>query len=329
MDTNAPKASIIIVSYNTKALLERCFDSVRASAGALAYEIIVVDNGSSDGSVEYVKENFPSVALIESAENLGFAAANNLGFKKARGEYVVLLNSDAFLVGDSLATSVRLMDAAPEVGLAGGRLVGEDGSWQPSARSFPGIWNDFLTLSGLAGRYRESRIFGRPDMTYIDQDRDLSCDWVPGAFTIVRKPILDELGAFDERYFLYFEEVDLCRRIKRAGWKIAYWPAIKVIHIGGASTAMFSRKLVTKSGMQMSLWRLQSQYLYYRKNRGGPTAFASMALERSFNRLRLRRNAADRPERAEESRVMLDLIRQAWVQTKGGRESPPRPWKGA
>jgi GT2 family glycosyltransferase len=165
-------------------------------------------------------------------------------------------------------------------------------------------------------------------MTYADQGRDLSCDWVPGAFTIIRRSALAGTGFFDERFFLYFEEVDLCRRIKKAGWKIAYWPAITVIHIGGASTAMFSRKLVTKSGMQMSLWRLQSQYLYYRKNHGWAKAFASMAFETAFNRLRLRRNAAAAPERAEESRVMLELIKQAWAQTKGGRESPPRPWKG-
>lgn len=328
MEAVSPRASIIVVNYNTKDLLKRCFDSIRGSAGDLSYELIVVDNGSRDGSAEYLRKEYPDCALIECAENLGFARANNVGYEKASGDYVVLLNSDAFLVGGSLAAAVELMDRHPEVGLAGGRLIGEDGAWQPSARSFPGLWNDFIIATGLSARNRQSRIFGRPDLTYLDQGKDILCDWVPGAFTIIRRPIVEELGLFDERFFLYYEEVDLCRRIKKAGWKIAYWPAITVIHIGGASTAQFSRKLVTKSGMQMGLWRLQSQYLYYRKHHGWATAFASKAAEELYNRLRLRRNAGSDPEKAEESKVMLGLIDQAWRQTKGGRESPPRPWKG-
>jgi GT2 family glycosyltransferase len=197
MEGRIPKASVIIVSYNTKGLLKRCIDSARDSAGDLPLEIIVVDNGSRDGSAEYLRREFSDIVLIESAENLGFARANNMGYERAVG--------DAFLVGDSLAASVALMDRHPEVGLAGGRLVGEDGAWQPSARSFPGFWNHFLTLTGLAGKFKESRLFGRPDMTWIDQDRDMLCDWVPGAFSIIRRPILERLGFFDERFFLYFE----------------------------------------------------------------------------------------------------------------------------
>jgi GT2 family glycosyltransferase len=322
------KVSVIIVSYNTKDLLKRCFDSVRDSAGGVNFEIIVVDNGSKDGSAEFIKNEFPGLTLIQSSVNLGFAKANNLGYKRSSGEYIVMLNSDAFLVGEALAVSVDLMDRQPEVGLAGGRLIGEDGSWQPSARSFPGIWNEFLTLSGLAGRYRQSRIFGRPDMTYIDQNQDISCDWVPGAFTIIRRAVIEESGFFDERFFLYYEEVDLCRRIKKSGWKIAYWPAVTTIHLGGVSAGTFSRKLVSKTGKQMGLWRLQSQYLYYRKNHGLIKALLSKHLESMFNKLRLMRNASRDPEKAEESRMMLALIRQAWTQTKGGTESPPRPWKG-
>jgi GT2 family glycosyltransferase len=323
-----PRISVIVVSFNTRQLLKRCLDSIRESSGTLPYEIIVVDSGSSDDSVDYLKREFPEVTLIESTENIGFAKANNIGFGKASGQYVVLLNSDAFLVGNSLVAAVELMDRHPDVGLAGGRLIGEDGNWQPSARSYPSIWNDFLTLSGLADRYRRSRIFGRPDMTYIDQNRDLYCDWVPGAFTIIRKEIIERIGLFDERFFLYFEEVDLCKRMRKAGWKIVYWPAITVIHIGGASTSSFSKKLVTKSGMQMSLWRLQSQYLYYRKNHGWAKAFASMAFEAAYNHIRLSRNAAANPEKAEESRAMIRLIDQAWTLTRGGRVSPPKPWKG-
>ena len=328
MSESKPRVSVIIVSYNTRELLGRCIASARESAGDLPCEIVVVDNGSRDGSADYVRREHPEAKLVESGLNLGFAKANNVGYGLSSGEYVVLLNSDAFLVGDSLAAAARLMDGRPEVGLAGGRLIGEDGGWQPSARSFPGIANDFLTISGLAAKYKRSPIFGRPDMTYIDQGRELLCDWGPGAFTIIRRSAIEEVGFFDERFFLYYEEVDLCRRIKRAGWKIAYWPAVTGIPVGVGSSAMFSRKLVTKSGMQMSLWRLQSQYLYYRKNHGLSTAFASMAFERAFNRLRLLRNAFASADKARESRVMLELIDHAWAHTRGGRVSPPRPWKG-
>jgi len=324
-----PKVSVIIVSYNTRDLLRRCLQSVHEQAGDLALEIFVVDNGSCDGSADFIKKEYPALTLLECPENLGFAKANNLGYRQARGEYIILLNSDAFLTGTSLVTAVQLMDHHEEVGLAGGRLIGEDGSWQPSARSFPGLWNDFLILSGLAARYRYSRFFGRPDLTYIDQGHDVYCDWVPGAFTIIRARVIEELGFFDERYFLYFEEVDLCRRIRQAGWRIAYWPAINVVHLGGASTSMFSRRLVSRSGTQMGLWRLQSQYLYYRKNYGWIKACASKTLESTYNRLRLLRNASRHPEKAQESRVMLELIDRAWKRTKGGAESPPRPWEGA
>jgi GT2 family glycosyltransferase len=328
MNARSPRLSIIIVSYNTKHLLKRCFDSIRDSAGDLDYEVIVVDNHSKDGSAEYIRKEFPAFTLIESGENLGFAGANNLGYERARGEFIVLLNTDAFMVGDSLAASVDLMDRHPEVGLSSGRQVGEDGGWQPSARSFPGLWNDFLIVSGLADKYGKNRFFGRPDMTYLDQDADIYCDWSPGAYLIIRKAVLEKVGFFDERFFLYYEEVDLCRRIKAAGWSIAYWPRVKVIHIGGASTSVFSEKLVSKSGKQMILWSMQSQYLYYRKHYGWPKAVASMAFSWAFNGLRLLRNRSRDPKKAEESRVMLELIKQAWSQTKGGRESPPRPWKG-
>jgi GT2 family glycosyltransferase len=326
---NDIQVSIIIVSFNTKALLDRCFAAIAASAGGLRHEIIVVDNQSRDGSVEHIRANHPGVILVESGANLGFGGANNLGFKQARGTYVVLLNSDAFLVGDALRRAHDLMERRPEIGLAGGRLIGEDGAWQPSARTFPGLWNEFVTLTGLAHRKPHSRLFGTPDMTWRDQNQEIICDWVPGAFMIIRKPILDSIGLFDPAFFLYYEEVDLCRRIRAAGHKIAYWPELTIIHIGGASTASFSQKLVSKSGRQMGLWRWQSQFLYYRKQHGFLKAWASGQLEAGFLRLRLLRNRKRDEGKAEECRVMLELIRKAWTNTRRGTVSPPIPWPGA
>ena len=324
----AKKISIIIVSFNTKHLIDRCFNSVKNSAGELEYEIIVVDNMSKDGSYDHIKEKYPEVKLIQSGGNIGFAAANNLGFKSAEGEYIVLLNSDAFIVEDGLKKSVEKMEKDKRIGLGGVKLIGENGEWQPSARTFPGIFTEFSTISGLSDKYKNTRIFGKVNMTYCNQEEDIVCDWVPGAFSIIRREVIEKIGLFDERFFLYFEEVDLCRRIKKAGYKIIYWADIKVIHIGGGSTTVFSEKLVSKSGMQMTLWRLQSQYLYYRKNYGICKTLCSKYLEQVWNYIRYKKNIKKNPKKAEESKVVLELIKKAWIYTKGGEISPERPWKG-
>ena len=324
----ANKISIIIVSFNTKHLIDRCFESVKNSVGNLDYEIIVVDNMSKDGSYDYIREKYPEVKLIQSGGNIGFAAANNLGYKSAEGEYIILLNSDAFMVEDGLKKAAEKMEKDKTIGLAGVKLIGEKGEWQPSARSFPGIFTEFVTISGLSNKYPKSKLFGKVDMTYCDQNRDIFCDWVPGAFSIIRREAIEKAGFFDERFFLYYEEVDLCKRIKEAGYKIVYWSDIKVIHIGGGSTSVFSEKLVSKSGMQMTLWRLQSQYLYYRKNYGLIKTLMSKNLERIWNYIRYKKNIKNNPAKAEESRVVLELIKKAWEYTEGGKISPERPWKG-
>lgn len=322
------KVSVIIVSFNTKHLIDRCINSLKKSSENLNYEIIIVDNGSKDGSVEYIKENYKEIILIESGGNIGFAAANNLGYKSSQGEFIILLNSDAFVENEGIARALEKMEENKSIGLAGVKLIGENGEWQPSARTFPGIMTDFYTISGLSGKYPQSRIFGKFDLTYLDQNEEIVCDWVPGAFSIIRRNVIDEVGFFDERFFLYFEEVDLCKRIKEAGYKIVYWPDIRVIHIGGGSTSFFSEKLVSKSGMQMTLWRLQSQYLYYRKNYGLLKALCSKYLEEIWNYIRYKKNIKKNPLKAEESKVVMELIKKAWKYTKGGEISPEKPWKG-
>jgi len=158
---NTPDVSVVIVSYNTRDLLRECLQTVYRETG-LDYEVIVVDNASRDGSLEMVGREFPSVVAIQTGANLGFAAANNVAFRRARGQYVLLLNSDAFLTPGTLLKAVSLMKASPATGLAGGRLVGRDGGWQASARLFPSLLNDFLSLSGLAARFPRSRMGPSP-----------------------------------------------------------------------------------------------------------------------------------------------------------------------
>lgn len=317
---------MLLVSFNTKGLLDRCFDAIRRSAGSLSYEIIVVDNASRDGSEDYLRQNHPTVKVIQAGANLGFGNANNLGLPEAKGEFLLLLNTDAFLVDDALERSVKRLKNHPEVGMVGARLTGEAGEWQPSARSFPTVTREWMVLSGLSGKFPKHPWFGQPDLTHLDQSRDLVCDWVPGAFALLPMTVVKQVGLFDPRFFLYSEEVDLCFRIKQAGKQVVYWPDVHVIHIGGASAATFSEKLVSKSGKQMQLWQLQSQFLFYRKNYGAGAAKRLRRLWKVFNGLRAWSNARKNPTKAEESRVLLALIDRAWTNTKGGQVSPPQPW---
>jgi GT2 family glycosyltransferase len=211
-----------------------------------------------------------------------------------------LLNSDAFLQRDALRLSVEKMDHEPQVGLAGARLIGRDGSWQPSSRMFPSVLNDLLALSGLAAKYPRSRFFGRFDRTWADQLQAARVDWVPGAYSIIRRDLLQRIGYFDERFFLYYEEVDLCRRIKAAGYDVCYWPDVVVIHLGGESSKTLKRLSISSSGRQLTLWRMRAAFLYYRKYQGFAGAFAA-----------LRHKDPDSLAKAEEAQLLVATARQA------------------
>ena len=325
--------SVIIVSLNTSAVLAECLENLRIASQGLRVETIVVDNGSRDDSVQRVRRDWPDVSIIETGENLGFGRANNLAMEKARGRYIVLLNSDAFLAADALQKSVKYMDEDPAIGLAGARLIGRDGSWQPSARMFPSILTDAFVLSGLSNRFPRSRIFGYFDRTWADQTQPMSVDWVPGAYTIIRAEALKKVGLFDARFFLYYEEVDLCKRIKHAGYSIWYWPDVVVIHIGGESSRQISEGQknlqISKAGSQLTLWRMRSTLLYYRKNHGWQAHLARLLETVWFKQRSIRRRLSKDPSRrasGDADAHHIALMRQAWQETKGGRVSPPQPW---
>jgi len=328
--SSAPEISVVIVSYNTRELLRECLGTVAREAEGISHEIIVVDNASRDGSPDMVLNDFRQVNLIRSDINLGFAGANNRGFAQAHGRYVVLLNSDAFLRPGALRLSLQYMDTHPQVGLGGGRLVGRDDSWQPSARMFPSLFNDLLMLSGLAARYPKSRLLGRADRTWANPLEAAAVDWLPGAYVIVRRAALECAGYFDERFFLYYEEVDLCRRIKAAGYAIWYWPDIVTVHLGGESSKTINRLQMSGAGSQLTLWRMRSQLLYYRKHHHAWGAWCCAALEISWHRMRAWRNATfasgSSEAKVQESRAVIVLMKQAWRDTLGGTISPPRPW---
>ena len=323
------EASIIIISFNTRKILRECLQSVLSDTADNKVEILVVDNDSKDGSAEMVEQEFPQVRLIRAGLNLGFGAANNLALQHAQGRYFVLLNSDAFLQPGALVRSIRHMDVEPRCGLAGGRLTGRDGRLQPSSRSFHTVIDDAIVATGLAARFPRSRFFGRFDRTWANDREPAEVDWVPGAFCIIRPAALARAGLFNEAFFLYYEEVDLCVRIKRSGYTIWYWPDISVVHVGGESSRQLSGLEVSSTAAQVILWRMRSTLIYYRIHHGWKVHVARW-LEAMLYAIRFGRNRFSgdpgRRERSQSSRTLIRLMNRAWRDTVGGTISPPRPW---
>ncbi len=325
--------SVVVVSFNTREVLRECLDALQKEAASfsnqISTQIIVVDNGSKDGSIEMLRSSYPNVLLLLSPQNLGFAGANNLAFEHAEGRYIVLLNSDAFLTPGALAKSIAYMDGDPRIGLGGARLVGRDGSSQPSARMFPSLQSDLFVHTGLASRYPDSPLFGGFDRTWADPTEAAAVDWVPGAYSILRREALSAAGSFDPRFFLYYEEVDLCRRIREAGYSIWYWPDVTVIHIGGESSRQLRTLEMSKTGAQLTLWRMRSTLLYYRKHHGWG-AWGAKWLEVVWYRVRAFRRSSSRSQQRQAEaayyRTQAALMQQAWMETRGGRLSPSQPW---
>ena len=328
-NSKPPEVSIIIISFNTCELLRECLESCVRECVGLSSEIIVVDNGSTDGSPQMVATEYLQVDLVLSEANLGFGVANNLALRRAHGRYFVLLNSDAFLEHGALATAIRHMDESPECGLGGGLLRGRGGTWQPSAKCFHSVLNDVVVLTGLADRFPRSRFFGRMSRTWSDPGIPASVDWVPGAFAIIRPSVLEEIGLFDPRFFLYYEEVDLCMRIKNLGMKVWYWPDIAITHVGGESSKTLTSLAYSNQAKQIVLWRMRSTLLFYRKHHGRQAWLAKSA-EQLLYRLGVLRNrfspSPERQERGRSYRSMVALMDQAWAETSGGRVSPTPPW---
>ena len=255
--------SIIIVNYNTAHLLGRMFAALEAGRGDLTLQVIVVDNASRDNSLQVLRTQQLEAELIATPTNPGFGRANNQALPLVRGRYVLLLNTDAFVSPDTLPKTVNFMDGHPQCGVLGVKLVGEDGALQPSCRYFPTPWNVFLASSGLQRFFSGTRLVDDLDW---DHASVRECDWVPGCFYLVRREVIDRVGLFDPRYFLYCEEVDHCRAVRRAGWSVVYYPFTQVVHLGGESAA--SAGPVHRIGRQISALQVESELLYFRKHHG-------------------------------------------------------------
>ncbi len=257
--------SIILVSYNTVDLLAECLRCIHRSAPELRREIIVVDNASRDGSAEFIKTHHPECRLISNAENVGFGRAANQALQWAGGRYVLLVNTDAFVETDTIAKTIAYMDAHPNCGILGVKLIARDGEVQPSARYFPTPWNMFVHRAGLLRFFKGVRMVD--DMSW-DHASVRHCDWVPGCYYLVRKAVIDQVGLFDPRYFLYHEEVDHCFAARKAGWGVVYFPESSVIHLGGQSAKSEGVGLTASINPQLEAHVIESELLYFRKNHG-------------------------------------------------------------
>ncbi len=319
--------SILIVTYNSARLIGHLLEQLACELQGLVAEVIVVDNASRDNTVNLVREQHPWVQLIASPQNLGFAAGNNLAAEQASGRYLLLLNPDAIPAPGSLARGSALMDQHPDAGLAGGELRGVDGSRQPSARMFPTLRDELFTLSGLADRHQNSRLFARLDRRWADPEQAALVDWIPGAFVFISTPLFVKLGGFDQRFFMYYEEVDLCRRIQQAGYGIHYWPELKAMHIGGESVKTVAKARVSKSGSQLESWRMRSGLLYYRKHHGASGALGLHWIEWAWHKLRqLKAQLSGHADKAADFATHCAQLNEAWHDTAAGSRSPARPW---
>jgi GT2 family glycosyltransferase/lipopolysaccharide/colanic/teichoic acid biosynthesis glycosyltransferase len=229
--------SVIIVSYNVRDFLEQCLHSIRRACEHLHAEVLVVDNASHDGSSQMVKSQFPWVRLTENRINLGFAKANNQALKLAGGRYVLLINPDTLAREDTVQNMLEFLRTHPEAGAAGCKILNPDGTLQLSCRrSFPTPWVALSKILGLGRLFPRSRFFGKYNLTYLDPEKTSQVDALSGSFMFLRREALQQVGFFDEQYFMYGEDLDLCYRIKRAGWKIYYLPTTQIIHYKGRST---------------------------------------------------------------------------------------------
>jgi len=260
---NAKMISIIIVNWNTVNLTTQCIESIRKHCLGFDYEVILVDNASTDGSGEFFS-TIPQIRFIQNQHNIGFAKANNIGMKNARGDVLLLLNSDTIILDDSIQRSYHYLLSHSEVAMVGCRLLNEDRTLQRSCSNYPCL------LTPILGRHLFVRFMRKafPDLSfkfasaYLDIDHEfvLSPDWIMGAFMMVRREAIDQVGVLDEDYFMYAEDMDWCYRFKKSGWKIQYIPEPAIVHLGGGSSVAVPRRTLARN--------TASQLMYFYKHHG-------------------------------------------------------------
>ncbi len=229
--------SIIIVNYNVKEFLLNLLDSIRAASKNISVETIVVDNASDDGSVELLNQKFPDVKLIANKTNVGFGAANNQAMQIASGKYFLIINPDTIVRQDTFEKMIDFFDHTSDAGIAGCKVLNPDGTIQLACRrSFPGPWTSFTKVTGLSKLFPKNRILARYNLTYLNENQTYEVDAVSGAFLMLSKDVYEKVGGFDEQFFMYGEDLDLCYRVQKSNFKVYYVHSTEIIHYKGEST---------------------------------------------------------------------------------------------
>ncbi|MFC1466088.1 MAG: glycosyltransferase family 2 protein [Candidatus Brachytrichaceae bacterium NZ_4S206] len=260
--TSKVDVSVILVSWNTRDLVVECLKSIPEALGDIYGDVWVVDNASTDATVETLRKDFPAVHLVINQRNVGFSAANNQAIVASSGRYVLLLNSDTVAAPVSIAHLVRFADEQPRAGVVGPMLLNPDGSFQSSFCDFPSFTNELLSATGI-GRRLINPDYPGYDFAHAQTARRVG--YVAGACMLVRREAIEQVGLMDESYFMYSEEVDWCYRMWKAGWEVWFTPEAKVIHHGGQSTRQW------RHAMLRSLYR--SKVHFFRKHYGEGSAF--------------------------------------------------------
>jgi GT2 family glycosyltransferase len=260
MSTPQPTLSVVIVSWNTRKLTLDCVQSLESSRAVLSTEIIVVDNASSDDTVEQLRERYPHVHVIANERNLGFAQGNNIGLEVCPGKYVALINSDVVVPKGCLEKMVGYLEENPKIGLLGPKMVLRDGTIGKSVYAFPTVWNWFCNALGLSVAFKRSKAFANFELADFDYEKTQDVDMLTGWFWVVRSQALKEVGLLDNQFFMYGEDIDWPKRYHRAGWRVTYYADAQAFHYCGAS----SDRARTRFYVEMNRANLQ----YFRKHHG-------------------------------------------------------------
>ena len=311
--------AVVIINYNTREDLRECLQSVRLETSG---EVVVADNGSTDGSIEMVERDFPDVWLHVDPSNPGYGGASNAAIEQTDAPYVLLLNSDTLLRPGAVAALSRYLDQHPRTAIVGPRLLNRDGSLQPSCFPFPTPLNTLLVKGNLGRALRYVPVVRERYLRSWAHNRPRRVPWVRGAALALRRESFDALGGFDESFFMYFEEVDLCRRAWNAGWEVHFAPGAEILHVGGASTV--------QRRTEMAVRMYDSSLQFHRRHERGVRLAALEAAERAVVASRLvidtvRLYAA----RDATARAGLRADLAAWRQILfGGRRAIPAPSRG-
>jgi GT2 family glycosyltransferase len=303
------KLSIIILCWNDLKVISDCIASIHAKTHSVEFEIIVSDNGSTDGSIDHIRKNFPDVRIIENGTNLRFAKGNNVGIDVSRGEYVLILNPDTLMHEGTLDKMIAYADRHPEAGAFGCRILNPDGTNQGGIRPLPTTRSEWVLALGLRGLARISDWFSPGEYEGWDADTERTVGWIAGCFLLIRGNLVRSLGGFDSQFFYYFEDTDLCRRVWEAGYPIRFTPSVSITHLGGQSTVNRFPPL------SFALDAAVTRYLYFYKCYGmrGTRSCRNAALVSTF----LRKTGyaiiqAIRPTDASEKKLQLMKTLYAW-----------------